>query len=338
MNQGSASHRDHRPYLAPTLANTLLIVMDQPTKAVSRRQGLILAGATAVISGFAVFVNGYGVRAWIEVSDATTYTTLKNGFAAFVLIGVFLAARRRSSFHRWRPHRPKHWVGVATVAVIGGAVPFVLFFEGLARAQSVQAAFLHKTLVVWVAVLAVVFLKERVGALQIGAIALLIVGQLVIFGGVEGFAFGAGEVMILAATLMWSVEVVMAKWLLSEVPSHTLAVVRMAGGAVALILIGLAAGGLLSISGATWGHFGWIALTGLFLAGYVGTWYAALSRAPAVDVTAILVGGAVITALLRAVVAGAPISSPIGLALVSAGVLAACIAAGKRRTPLPTAL
>ena len=53
------------------------------------------------------------------------------------------------------------WGALAAIGVIGGSVPFVLFFEGLSSATSPQAAFLHKTLVLWVAVLAVVFLGER---------------------------------------------------------------------------------------------------------------------------------------------------------------------------------
>ena len=42
----------------------------------------------------------------------------------------------------------------------------------------------------------------------------------------------------------------------------------------------------------------WVLLTGLLLTAYVATWYAALARAQAIDVTAVLVFGAVVTALL----------------------------------------
>ena len=54
-------------------------------------------------------------------------------------------------------------MGCSRVAVVGGSVPFVLFFEGLARAEATQAAFIQKTLVVWVALLAVPLLHERLG-------------------------------------------------------------------------------------------------------------------------------------------------------------------------------
>ena len=59
-------------------------------------------------------------------------------------------------------------------------------------------------------------------------------------------------------------------------------------------------------------------LTGLLLTAYVATWYAALARAQAVDVTAVLVFGAVVTALLAGAADGAPVSA-VGTALVAAG-------------------
>ena len=47
--------------------------------------GLRLALVTALISGVAVWLNGYAVR---QVPDAALYTTLKNLVAAIILIGA----------------------------------------------------------------------------------------------------------------------------------------------------------------------------------------------------------------------------------------------------------
>ena len=123
----------------------------------TRRTGLMLALLTAVISGFAIFLNSYGVKA---VGNATVYTTAKNVVAALVLCAVVAAGRTRGVTVS-RPQGRGQWWGLVAIGVIGGSVPFVLFFEGLARASSTQAAFLNKTLVLWVALLAVVILKER---------------------------------------------------------------------------------------------------------------------------------------------------------------------------------
>ena len=277
-----------------------------------RRTGLLLALTTAVISGFAVFLNAYAVKA---VGNATTYTTLKNGVALLVLVAVVAAigsARGgRGRTLLTRPATRAQWWGLGVVGVLGGAVAFVLFFEGLARASSTNAAFLHKTLLVWVALLAVPLLGERLGVWHVLAIVALVVGQVGLAGGVSSLA-GVGQVMVLAATLIWAVEVVVAKRLLSDLSSWTVALARMGIGSVVLVAWSALRGqlgALLALSPAQWG---WVLLTGVVLAGYVGTWFAALARAQAVDVTAVLVVGAVVTSMLAAGVQGVPLAPQLG--------------------------
>jgi drug/metabolite transporter (DMT)-like permease len=75
----------------------------------------------------------------------------------------------------------------------------------------------------------------------------------------------------------------------------------------------------------------WVLLTGLLLTGYVTTWYAGLARAQAADVTAVLVFGAVVTALLKSGFDGVTVASPLGLVLVTCGVVGV-VAAGLRRS------
>jgi drug/metabolite transporter (DMT)-like permease len=296
----------------------------------------MLAVATAVISGFAVFINGYGVRAWVAegVASPTTYTTFKNVIAAFALLSLgLIATRRHSSNGLTRPTSTKQWIGLVAVAVVGGSLAFALFFEGLARASSVQAAFLHKTLLIWVGILAVGFLHEKIRPMHIAAVVLLVWGQFVLVGGLGEFSFGLGEAMVFAATLLWSVEIIIAKKLLSSLSATTVGVARMAGGAVLLVVWGLVGGGFAAMGALGLTQIGWVVVTGVVLAGYVGTWYAALARAPALDVTAVLVGGAVITAVLRYAVSGTPLPSSEGLVLVGVGFALAVVAGFTRKDP-----
>src|SRR5665811_2368147 len=91
-------------------------------------------------------------------------------------------------------------------------------------------------------------------------------------------------------------------------------------------------GALTTLTGNQWM---WVLLTGLILAVYVSTWFAALSRAPAVDVTAVLVVGAVITALLAAVVKGAPLVPQLGwVALVLVGAVLVAVPVRRGRDAL----
>ncbi len=288
-----------------------------PQRAATRKNGLLLALATACISGVAVFLNSYGVKAF---GDATTYTTAKNVIAALVLLALIGSlSAGHSSAVLTRPTRPGQWAGLAVVGVFGGAIAFALFFEGLALATATDAAFLQKTLLVWVAILAVPLLGERIGALQVGAIALLVLGQIGLAGGVTTL-FGRGQLMVLGATLIWAGEVIIAKRLLADLSSWTVGLTRMGVGSLVLIAWTLLRGNGGALTALTGNQWMWVLLTGVILAAYVSTWFAALSRAPAVDVTAVLVIGAVITALLAAAVKGSPLVPELGwVALVLAG-------------------
>lgn len=286
----------------------------------NRARGVALALGTALVSGLAVFVNGYAVK---HFDSATTYTTAKNAVAAALLgiLAVSLISARPSNdtTERW-PRSRAGWTGLVVVGIIGGSVPFVLFFEGLARASSTQAAFIHKTLIIWVALLAVPFLRERLTAIHLAAIGLLLFGQVSLVGSFGTVTFGLGELMIFLATLFWAVEIVVVKRLLRSRWSPVLAVGRMGVG-VAILLAYLALSGrgdaLLGLSSEQWS---WALLTGLILTAYVSFWYAALSRAPAIDVTAVLVLGAVVTALLNRGFKGVPVDA-VGLAFIVAGVI-----------------
>jgi drug/metabolite transporter (DMT)-like permease len=295
---------------------------------------VLVGGVTAVISGVSVFANSYGVH---HVPSPSVYTTGKN-LVAFVVLGAgALAAstwRRRSTAGgamaaRWvaspapatsRTRTPLTWVGLAYVGIIGGGLAFVLFFNGLARTTATPAAFLHDTLVIWVVLLAAPFLRERATRWNIAAIALLVGGEVALSKGIGHLVWGSGTSLVLAATLLWAVEVVVAKKLLSGIAPATVSLVRMGVGSAALFAYLGVEGNLGSLFSLNRGQLGWVLLTGVLLAGYVGTWMTALSRARAIDVMSILVASALITAALQAL-SEPQVLAPewLGLVLITAG-------------------
>ena len=296
--------------------------------------GVLVGGITAVISGISVFANSYGVH---HVPSPSVYTTAKNLVAFAVLsAGVLVAEawRRRSPAKgdmagRWvlasRGDAPfagsaVRWLGLAYVGIIGGGLAFVLFFNGLARTTATPAAFLRDSLVIWVAILAVPFLHERVGKWNVAAIVLLVGGEVALSKGIGHLAWGSGDLLVLAATLLWAIEVVVAKKLLSDIAPATLSLVRMGVGSAALLAYLAFEGALGTLFSLSRGQLSWVLVTGLLLAAYVGTWLTALRRARAIDVTSILVAGALITAVLQAL-AGVQFLAPqwLGLVLITAG-------------------
>ncbi len=299
-----------------------------------RVPGAALAGATALVSGVSVFVNSYGVRAG---ATPAVYTTAKNLVAAAVLSFVALIgwtvrtrrfgsaaanfvttvpeAREVPATRRW-----VEWLALAYVGVIGGGLAFVLFFDGLAQSEPTPAAFWRDTLVLWVGVLAMFSLRERLRWWNLAAIVLLFSGEVVVSGGVGQLAANRGEVDVLASSVFWALEVVVARRLLRTRSPATLALVRMGLGALTLIVYLAASGSLDQLGAMNTDQWHWALWTGLLLSAYVATWMSALARARAIDVTSVLASSALVTWLLQLVVGTTSVSrDAIGLALIGAG-------------------
>jgi drug/metabolite transporter (DMT)-like permease len=292
----------------------------------TRATGVALAFVTALISGTSIWVNGRAVR---HFGDATVYTTAKNLVAAVLLVAIFLAGRDGRCVAELRRLGQRQWLSLFAVGLVGGSVPFVLFFEGLSRAEATQASFIQKTLVVWVALLAVPLLHERFGWPHALAILLLVVGQAWLVGGAGTIVFGWGEAMILFATLFWAIEIVFVKHLLRGLTPALLAAARMGFGTALLVAWVAVSGRWSGLTGLGAEQWRWVILTGLLLTAYVGTWYAALARAQAIDVTAVLVFGAFVTAALSGAIDGKAVSVT-GMVLVAAGSVVAAAAALRR--------
>lgn len=297
-----------------------------------RHNGLRLALAAALVSGVAVYVNGLAVR---RFPSPTVYTTGKNLIAGAILVAAAIAHRRWVNRPPTRTTTaPSHAGALTAVALIGGAAPFVLFFEGLASASSTDAAFIHKTLIVWAAILAVVILRERIDAFHVIAIALLVLGHAALAGGVGALRIGTGELMILAATLCWAVELVIVKRLLTDLEPTTITAVRLAGGSVVLLFWVVASGALSELTGLTASQWSWLAVTAPILAVFVTLWFAALARARVIDVTAVLVLGAVVTGVIAAVFGDGEIGGRLaGDGLILVGVLLVLATASRQRDP-----
>ncbi len=257
------------------------------------KKGLYLVLSTAVISGFAMFFSSFATKA---VGNSHVYTTAKNIIVGLILTGLVLTP---FIMPKLKKIRPADWLKLILIAVIGGSIPFLLFFKAVSLASSsVNTAFIHKTLFIWVSLLAVWFLKERLGKLQYLALVLLFLGNFILLG-FKTISFGYPEMLVLLATLMWAVEFVIAKKVLKNIEPEIVAWARMFFGSIILmgfiVYIGKA-GDLLALNLNQWL---WVAFTSVLLLAYVLTWYKALKYLPAVTVTSILVLASPITTTLN---------------------------------------
>src|SRR3989344_7368864 len=253
-------------------------------------KGLLLVFSTAVISGFSVFINKYSV----SVINPYIFTFLKNALVALVLCGVVFL------FAKWTTLKSltkKQWLLLLTIGLVGGGIPFLLFFKGLSLTTAAQGAFIHKTMFLFVMILAVVFLKEKITKnFLIGAL-LLLLGNLIALKTLPVY-FGAGDALILLATALWAIENTISKYALKDLPGTIVAWGRMFFGSIFILgYLGLT-GQVGIINKLSLGQIGWTAIAAGLLFAYVMTWYNGLKYAPVSVAAAILLIGSPITTLL----------------------------------------
>lgn len=258
------------------------------------KKGIIFALMTAVISGISVFYNKLVLNTGV---DPLILNIFKNGGVTIVLSLIIFSLPNRINL---RALSSTQWRKLIILGVIGGSLPFVLFFTGLSRIPAVNANFIHKTLFVWVALLAIPLLSEN---LNIGQVIgyLIIASSNFAIGGFSGFSGSMGEILVLAATILWSVENIIAKIILRDIDATVAAWGRMFFGVIMLLLIALfqnksvlllqlSPSQLLPIFGSV-----------IFLTGYVLTWYHALKYAPATVVASVLILATPITNILTVI-------------------------------------
>ena len=258
------------------------------------KKGIYLALIAAVFSGVANFTNQFTVR---YVGDALVFTTIKNSLVALLIISLLIFVKKLAKV---RKLSGRNLLLLLSIGVIGGSLPFYLFFTALAQMPAINASLIHKSLVIWVTILAVPFLKERLSIWQMLAIITVFWANLLV-GGFGGFAVNGPEFMVLAATILWSVESVIAKITLKQVDPDIVIASRMGIGSVILLLAVLASGKSPMLFTLNSSQFFLTFLTTLVLFGYVSTWYRALSYAPVTLVATVLTLATLVTNGLSAV-------------------------------------
>lgn len=282
--------------------------------------GIALVLLTVLVSGVSNFVNfkavqGTNVDAWIAV---------RNSVVALLLVPPALLLGRGLRTRLTRAD----WVRLAMIGLVGGAVPFLLYFHGfqmaLGQGGAAAASLGYRSLFLMATVLGVVFLRERIPRRFALAAALLLGGNVLLLA-LSGPIWTDGTLYVLLATAMWAGEYTMSKRALRTLPSGTVGLGRMGFGAVFLLAyLGLTgqASSIAGYHGADWVS---LSLSALLLFTFVATWYAGLKTVDLSVASSLLVLAFPITWVLGVLVSGTGVdlSQAIGaLAVVVGGGLA----------------
>ena len=268
--------------------------------------GTVLAIFTAIISGFAIIAN----KIFIVNLDPTIFTSIR---ALIIGIIFFVIGSFQYKFD-YKKFKKVNWGYLILIGLIGGGLAFLLFFSGLKFTTSGRAAFIQKTLPLYVTILAVLFLKEKVTKKQSLALLIMIIGLwILMYSQITPSILwenpSYGDMLILLATILWAIENVIAKRVMIEGESNFIVTFsRMFIGGIFLLLSIPLLGKIdllftLSISQVTN-----ITISTIILLGYVLFWYWSLKFINVSKAATILLLAPVVTLILGIAMLNEPVS------------------------------
>ncbi len=277
------------------------------------KKGYLLVFSTALISGLSIYLNKFSV----SVVNPYIFTGLKN-MTVVVLLILFIVG-----WGRWpelKSLKKKQWGRLMAIGLVGGGLPFLMFFKGLSLTSASQGAFIHKTMFVWVAILAAFFLKEKINRWAYAGLISMVLG-LWLMSKLGSLSINWGDGLILLATLFWSAEQILAKQALKDIAPSIVAWGRMFFGFIVIFIFWAATDQLSLAVNLKQEQIGWVLFTAALLFGYVLTWYSGLKHVPATVATSILAIGFPATTLANVILDNQPITLTqfAGLMLITVG-------------------
>lgn len=288
---------------------------------------LYLVISTAIISGFSIFLNKYG----LQDINPYIFTGLKNLIVGVILFLVIFSIQNIQGF--LKETRKYAWQ-LFTVGIIGGSIPFILFFKGLTLTSSSQGSFIQKTMFLFTVILAYRFLKEKINLKLYIAGILVLIGNILALKFLPPYQFGTGYVLILAATIFWAIENVFVKYLLKNISATTIIFSRMFYGGVIVMLFTIFTNDFSKISSLSVNHWWWIYITSILLFGYVITWYNGLKGIQVSTATIILAFGSPVTTLLNYITTSKLPSNQILIGTLILVLAVAIVSVGSTKTKL----
>jgi drug/metabolite transporter (DMT)-like permease len=240
-----------------------------------------------MVSGVSIFINKFGVSG----INPFVFTGLKNIVVAVFLFAIILGV---GEFKSLKLLDKKQWSKLALIGLIGGSIPFLLFFKGLQLTSALNGAFIHKTIFVFVAILATIFLKEKLNKKYLVGAVLLLGGNALLLRFVWS-GFGIGDLLILGATVMWAGEITLSKHTLKNLTGNQVAFGRMFFGSLFILIFLATTSNISLITTMTINQLTWIIITSVFLLLYVFTFYNGLKYIQAHIAASILLLGQLVT-------------------------------------------
>ena len=281
--------------------------------------GTLLAILAAVVSGFSIIAN----KIFIVDLDPIIFTSVR---ALFIGLVCFIISSIECDF-KYKKFKKVSWKPLIAIGFIGGAIAFLLFFTGLKLTTGGRAAFLHKTLPIYVTILAFLFLKEKITKKQVFALIIMFIGLIVLTSSqISPSIFWSdpsfGDLLVISATILWAVENIISRYTLIRKESvFVVTFARMFFGAMFLFAIAILLDNTYLLYQLTSQQIFNIYISTIILFYYVFLWYWSIKFINVSKAVTLLLLSPVISLILGVIILDepVPILQLVGSALILIG-------------------
>jgi drug/metabolite transporter (DMT)-like permease len=276
------------------MIHSLNMKIDRNHAIVEALLAVIIWGASFVATKFALRYTSPDAVVWMRFS------------VGVVILGIGAFGRRQVTLPR-----PGEWFYFALLGFLGITFHQWLQSTGLVTSQATTTSWIVSTIPIFMAILAWLFLKERLIWWQAAGIVISTVGVLVVVarGNLGLLALGkfgtVGDFLVLISALNWAVFSILSRRGLRKYPAIMMMFYVMAFGWIFSSILFFFSGGFGQLHPILWD--GWLAIgfLGIFCSGLAYIfWYDALQSLPVAQTGAFLYIEPIVTVFVAAIVIG----------------------------------
>jgi drug/metabolite transporter (DMT)-like permease len=222
--------------------------MSELSAATQRESELRLYQAEMLLIGvMLVWALNFPVTKW-AIGDATregmnifAFNAIRYIFAGASIVVVFFLQRRA-----WQKVGAGDWKRLLGLGLLAHVFYQMAFIIGLSKTTAGNSAIIVSTSPLWTVLFTALLHKERIRGATLGAMGLSLTGiAMIVVGSGKKIEFGSeavtGDLITLAAAMLWALNTSIQKPLVARYPSTQVALVSVGVGALVLPLVGVPA-------------------------------------------------------------------------------------------------
>ena len=158
-------------------------------------------------------VAGVVIKSTLNYLDTVTFLTYRFGLTSLVLVPIWFW-QERSRLHLFPKLEKRDWVLVTITGLCSTTIQLMLLFLGFEKTTAIEGTLISSVAPIFVALAGHHFLGDKITRREQVGMIIALTGTLIVVGLPRTISNIWGNILVLAANLVWTTEAVLSKKLL----------------------------------------------------------------------------------------------------------------------------